>query len=461
MSKVVRGAVALLAFFASDRVRAADLSPASKPAAADYSPPTVYSPAPAQDWSGLSIGVIGAVSLGRSGQSYTDGSFTTNQYNLRGGLIGIHSGLDHQTGAWVWGLGNDLTWSSVQGRTVGAPPGIGNATFSTRLEWLYTGYMRIGYSFDRFLPYFVAGPAFGSVKVSGAIPGAALVSNTAIWLGWGVGFGLEYAVTPNLIAKAEYVYVCLGESIQFSVDNAEFMTHLLRAGVDYRFDWSDAQHASNRVGAMPVKAPAGPYDWTGVYAGFNIGGTTGKVDTQYTLGGTAPFVGLHALTGIQAGYNRQFGSYLVGLETDFQLTGQSSDWQFPVTSGGVTAVINNSQDVPTLFTARARAGYAMDRWMFYATGGFAYGEVESHIVATIPGFGTISPNFEKSRPGWTAGFGVEAALWDNWTAKFEYLYVDFGGIDESFAGLGPFGTIASNTNVRDVILRMGLNRRFN
>jgi opacity protein-like surface antigen len=31
-------------------------------------------------------------------------------------------------------------------------------------------------------------------------------------------------------------------------------------------------------------------------------------------------------------------------------------------------------------------------------------------------------NFKKSRGGWVAGAGVEAPLWPQWTAKFEYLY---------------------------------------
>jgi opacity protein-like surface antigen len=30
-----------------------------------------------------------------------------------------------------------------------------------------------------------------------------------------------------------------------------------------------------------------------------------------------------------------------------------------------------------------------------------------------------------SEPGWTAGAGIEYAMTDNWTVKFEYLFADF------------------------------------
>jgi outer membrane immunogenic protein len=419
----------------------------------------IYSPVLAYNWSGASIGIIGGGALGKSGQTYTDGSFTTGEYKVTGGLLGLHAQLDYQTGPWVWGLGGDLLWSSVRGSAVGAPLGA-SATFSTELTWLYTGYFRFGYAFDRFFPYAMTGPAFGGVKVGGTIPGLGAVSNSSVWLGWGVGLGFAYAITPNLTARADYTYVCLGESIQFSVDTAEYMNHLVRVGLDYKFGWLPPQGAAD---PMLAKAPAmgAIYNWTGFYVGFNLGGLTGRVNTEYTLGGTAPFVGLHAMTGAQAGYNRQVGNYVFGFESDLEVSFQSSDWQFQARSGGVTATIDTEQKVPLFWTLRGRAGYAADRLLFYGTGGLAYGELESDVTVTVSGLGSIKPRFEKSRAGWTVGAGVEGALWRGWTAKFEYMYVDFGSIGESFAGIGPFATIATSTTVHDHSLRVGLNNSFN
>jgi outer membrane immunogenic protein len=320
--------------------------------------------------------------------------------------------------------------------------------------------MRVGYSFDRFLPYVTAGPAFGSVNISGTIPVTGPFSRTATWLGWGVGAGVQYAITPNLIANLEYVYTCLGESIQLSVDNAEYMSHLVRFGLNYKFDWNGAP---NSVGTTAGKrlAEGQIYNWTGFYVGFNIGGLSGKVDTVYTLGGQAPWIGLHGMIAIQSGYNVQVGNYVFGAESDLQVTGQSNAWRFPTTSGGVTATIDTKQNVPLLFTLRGRAGYAVNQWLFYGTAGLAYGEVESEVTMTSANLPIATAKFEKSRPGWVAGAGVEAPVWQGWTAKFEYLYFDFGSINESFAGTPPFAVVNVNTTVHDHSLRMGLNYAVN
>jgi outer membrane immunogenic protein len=42
------------------------------------------------------------------------------------------------------------------------------------------------------------------------------------------------------------------------------------------------------------------------------------------------------------------------------------------------------------------------------------------------GFPAFSGTGTTSRIGWTAGTGVEWALWTNWSLKAEYDYLDFG-----------------------------------
>jgi outer membrane immunogenic protein len=453
--------VAVAAALTAPAAHAADIEPATQPP--NNPPPSIYSPVPSQNWSGLSVGIFGGGGIGKSGQSFVDGSFSTDDYRVKGALFGLHAGSDYQSGNWVWGLLGDIQWSTIRGSSVGAPPGFGNQTFSTNLQWLFTGSMKVGYSFDRFLPYITAGPAFGSVRIDGTIPVTGPFSRAAIWFGWGVGAGVQYAITPNLIANAEYMYVCLGESIQFSVDNAEYMSHLFRLGLNYKFDWIGIYGPSSPISSNRGKQLAAGeiYNWTGFYVGFNLGGLSGKVETSYTLGGKAPYVGLHGMGGGQSGYNWQTGNYVLGVETDLQGTAQGNDWRFVAMSGGTTAIIDTKQSVPLLFTLRGRAGYATGQWLFYATGGFAYGEVESTVTLTSPGLPTATAKFEKSRGGWVAGAGVEAPLWQRWTAKFEYLYIDFGGIKESFAASAPFTTVNVSTTVHDHSLRMGLNYAVN
>ncbi len=63
-----------------------------------------------------------------------------------------------------------------------------------------------------------------------------------------------------------------------------------------------------------------------------------------------------------------------------------------------------------LATARARLGYAgFNNWLPYITGGAAGGDIKATNSTT----GSAT----KTKIGWTAGAGVEYALWSNWSVK--------------------------------------------
>src|ERR1700693_2412955 len=81
-------------------------------------------------------------------------------------------------------------------------------------------------------------------------------------------------------------------------------------------------------------APSG-YNWTGFYAGLNAGGTWGSSAITTTLNPTpipannaavaaadSPTVSSSGITGaIEAGYNWQTGSVVLGVEADFDYLG--------------------------------------------------------------------------------------------------------------------------------------------
>ena len=206
---------------------------------------------------------------------------------------------------------------------------------------------------------------------------------------------------------------------------------------------------------MYTKAPAYlPYNWTGFYAGVNVGYGWASADATATLAGVTG-TGSETLNGIigggQIGYNWQTSSNIVlGIEGDIQASGQSN-----TTNGTLFGAAYSETDKITYFgTIRGRLGYAIDRWMPYVTGGWGYGEFTSD--ATINGLGTFSSS--NSHGAWVVGGGVEAALVGNWTAKVEYLYLDTGDITNTYAtGLG---TLTTTSSVKDNIIRAGLNYRF-
>jgi outer membrane immunogenic protein len=108
-----------------------------------------------------------------------------------------------------------------------------------------------------------------------------------------------------------------------------------------------------------------------------------------------------------------------------------------------------------------------DHWLFYGTGGLAYGNAKfSNVsVATVTltsaqgvvTSNTLSTGFSGSttRVGWTVGGGIEKAFNRNWSVKAEYLYVDLGGY--TFA---PNTAFATDVRLRDHIARIGINYKF-
>ena len=185
-------------------------------------------------WTGFYVGINGGYGFGKS--SWTNALGTTGDFDVKGPILGGTIGYNLQTGAWVWGLEGDLDYSWIRGSTTNAGFGCGGGGCETRNTWLATGRGRIGYAWDRFLPYITGGAAYGNIKAT--TPGGA--SETKSKLGYVLGGGVEYAFLGAWSAKIEYNYVDLGTvtcsaaTCGLSTD-VKFKTHLVKLGVNYRF----------------------------------------------------------------------------------------------------------------------------------------------------------------------------------------------------------------------------------
>jgi outer membrane immunogenic protein len=187
------------------------------------------------NWTGFYIGINGGGGWGNS--DWTDALGSTGSFDISGGLVGGTVGYNWQMNQFVFGLEGDIDWSGIKGSTSG---GICTGfSCETRNNWLATGRGRIGYAFDRFMPYITGGVAVGDVKASVAGFG----SSTDTRVGWTVGGGLEASIAGQWTAKIEYLYVDLGNTscdaatcggLGFPAD-VDFRTNIVRAGVNYRF----------------------------------------------------------------------------------------------------------------------------------------------------------------------------------------------------------------------------------
>jgi outer membrane immunogenic protein len=271
------------------------------------------------------------------------------------------------------------------------------------------------------------------------------------------------------------------------------------------------------LAAEPPPVPPPPVmTWTGFYAGLNAGYTWSASNTVNTftanvfgtpllIGGPAFGVAGAALAtanlpsrpdgfigGGQAGYNYQFGSWVTGLELDFQGIaggGRSSTLGSSAIVPGfegfpINQTLSVSRNLDWLGTVRGRFGYLMTPTvLIYGDGGLAYGQVSSSTsilqnignTPAVPPFGSFG-TFSQTRVGWTAGGGLEWLFFPNWSLKVEYLYYDLGRATYALSplnsvaiGVGPGGATiprssalpVSTTRFNGNIVRAGLNYHFN
>ncbi|WP_284314435.1 outer membrane protein [Labrys miyagiensis] len=176
--------------------------------------------------------------------------------------------------------------------------------------------------------------------------------------------------------------------------------------------------------AEPAPAVVTPYNWTGFYVGAHIGYGWGREhDTlrNTTLAEAMDRFDVNGvLGGIHGGYNQQFdGNFVVGLEADADLSGiQGND--HTAQAGGASRLDMRNRWQSSI---RARVGYAFDRFLVYATGGMAIGDIRERWTILN---GTLAGSSTKTRVGWTAGAGVEYAFDDHWVGRAEVRYTDFG-----------------------------------
>jgi opacity protein-like surface antigen len=100
---------------------------------------------------------------------------------------------------------------------------------------------RLGYAFGTFMPYVTAGFAFVDIENAGGNPAnaARFLTNNEVRPGFVVGAGAEYAFSPGMVGRIEYLYIDTKEYEVRNLEN-EMMRfdnnfHLIRAGLSFRY----------------------------------------------------------------------------------------------------------------------------------------------------------------------------------------------------------------------------------
>lgn len=185
--------------------------------------------------------------------------------------------------------------------------------------------------------------------------------------------------------------------------------------------------------AWDEDASLGALSWTGFIFNPDVGYDTLSLKTN---GGAAVKDAEGWRAGLELGYDYQIGGFVVGFAADGFYSWLDSE------------SASYASDLKYYGTVRARLGYAYGRYMAYATGGWAFADLE--ISDRIAGL-SDSQNLN----GWAAGGGVEYVWNKTLTARVEYVHVEFG--DESF---GSLPAAAGEVSAEMDLIKFGLITRF-
>jgi outer membrane immunogenic protein len=221
--------------------------------------------------------------------------------------------------------------------------------------------------------------------------------------------------------------------------------------------------AAEPAPSLPPPPPA--FTWTGFELGAQVGGAANQSTVNLppfsdTYNGGGVFGGIHI------GFNYQLmGPLVVGVQAEYNFAG--------ITGNNVSPPLNFLETAVREFgSVDGRLGWAFDRVLIYAIGGFAYGDIRNQIMCgpgQCSGFPTLAlggvstiRDFAANRYGYDVGGGIEYNFYGNWTARAEYRYYNWGTLGFNDAGfpLNPI-SIPNHTSKETMQTgRIGLTYKF-
>jgi outer membrane immunogenic protein len=236
--------------------------------------------------------------------------------------------------------------------------------------------------------------------------------------------------------------------------------------------------------AADLKAPpmrAAPYNWSGCYVGGFGGWATANNWASTDLGSVGTGGTFARYSGGAGQWNYSENSSFLGGGT------LGCNWQPWLNSGLVlgiegeggyfslsgSALQPNSVDV--IGSSKMGNGYGLiagrvgwaffERVLLYGKAGVAFYNSSASVANSTASVGlpdTIAATGSKSQSPFTVGGGVEYAMWDHWTGKFEYMFVDGGssynacGVDSTFGQTFCWQQVPSSIH----LVKIGLNYKF-
>jgi outer membrane immunogenic protein len=185
-----------------------------------------------------------------------------------------------------------------------------------------------------------------------------------------------------------------------------------------------------------VKAAPVFQNWSGFYVGADIGTAWASYNTddRFDASFSSSYQAYGVLAGVHGGWNYQTGPLVFGVEANLDYS----------TARGSAAVVNEigenaggsanlASNVNWIATFVGRGGITSGPVLYYLLGGIALNNTghTAEVTPSIVNGGFAEQTIRTSRSGYVLGAGAEFAVWQNFSAKLEYNYMDFGRISMS------------------------------
>ena len=192
------------------------------------------------------VGALIAGSVGVSRHHNSSGVPVTDDFDLKGGALGANAGCLWKANRNGYGLEGDFSGLKIKGSSPQVAPFDTSVTGKTILDRLATLRGVLGYETGpRWFAYGTAGvaTAIGTVEACSADGSACASEEKRLW-GLTGGLGAEYAMSPALRLRLEYLYVGFNKTrfldpapagVADRGGGVEADIHLFRAGLTLHF----------------------------------------------------------------------------------------------------------------------------------------------------------------------------------------------------------------------------------
>lgn len=227
-------AAALLA--AGGAANAADMIYSPTPVA-EAATPLVY------DWSGAYAGVLFGYQSSSETELKSSGIVGSTSLDIEGANLGVYGGYNWQRGGFVYGLEADIqaVFDAKDSRTVTVVSGgaLVASRYTGEQTWDANIRGRLGYAFNRILPYVTGGVSFAGYEANLVVPGVGTFNADEVFVEYSLGAGIEVAPVDNWHLRLEYLYEHFDGENLFTLPGGgvtgALKPHKLRFGAAYRF----------------------------------------------------------------------------------------------------------------------------------------------------------------------------------------------------------------------------------